>query len=749
MLCVPRCPHVVRIIFQSTRLLDKNLSRQTTFPVKKFLAPRYWPTWLGLGFLRLCSFLPLPVLRALGNVLGTLLYYLPLSQRRIAIINIRLCFPELSPKEQRQRVRANLRSVAIALFESSLAWWASNARLKTLHRIEGLEHLRRAQTTGKGILLLGGHYTTLELGGRLISRYVHGIGIYKPAHNKLFEAVMAHARKRTFADLIPSKNMRKIIRTLRQGKTCWYAPDQDFGRQGTVFAPFMGIPAASLTASARMAQLSGAIVLPFSSRRLPGNQGYAITVQAPLENFPTGDDIADASHVNQAIERGVRLAPEQYLWVHRRFKTRPFGEAQLYPLRRDKRLRRYSQILALLILPAMLYTVWMAWRIKDKNYLRQRFGLSFKIQSKSPVWIHAASVGEVNAVLPLVKLMLDKNPALSIFLTTTTPTGQATAREKMPTTVNCGYLPLDLWWSVTQFLDQLKPACALIVETEIWPNLYEACFQYGVPLTIINGRLSSRTLNTRPWIRSLYCKAMENTYAVLARSEEDVRGFISLAVPEERTKVIGNIKYSTAIDATTKPIQLGRPYVLAASTRENEEKMIAQQWLAQEQNHYLLVIVPRHPKRINEIVQDLSSLATIAIRSKNESITAETQIYIADTFGELPVFIAGSKFVIMGGGFADKGGQNILEVAQQGKAVIFGKHMDNFRDEATLFLQQQAGVCAESEQALGTLIEHWLTDLSIPQQQGKNGLALSHKNQKIAQDYLQELSILYPKLFTP
>ena len=724
------------------------MSQQTAFPVKQFIAPRYWPTWLGLGILRLCSYLPLPVLQLLGKSLGTLLYFLPLSQRRIAKINIRLCFPELTPAQQRQRLRANLHSVAMGLFESSLAWWASDARLKKMHRIEGLEHLRHAQNTGKGIILLGGHYTTLELGGRLISRYVHGIGIYKPAHNKLFEAVMAHARKRTFADLIPSKNMRKIIRALKQGQTCWYAPDQDFGRQGTVFAPFMGVPAASLTVTSRMAQLSGAIVIPFSSRRLPDKQGYAITLQAPLDNFPAGEDIADATRVNQAIEAGVRLAPEQYLWVHRRFKTRPFGQPQFYPLRRDKRLRRYSRLLALLSLPALLYTGWMSWRFKDKRYLQQRLGLAYKTQTPAPVWIHAASVGEVNAVRPLIQRMLEKNPALSICLTTTTPSGQNTARKTLPDTVDCAYLPLDLWWSVTHFLRRVKPACALIVETEIWPNLYEACFQYGVPLTVINGRLSSRTLNTKPWVRALYCKAMENTHAVLARSEEDAQGFVSLSVAEERIKVIGNIKFAANTENRVTPIQLDRPYILAASTREAEEKLIARQYLKQNKQDTLLVIVPRHPKRRKEIQQALASLSLrVAVRSKNDPVHADTQVYLADTFGELPAFIAGAEFVIMGGSFVDKGGQNILEVAQQAKAVIFGKYMDNFRDEARLFLQHAAAACAENEEQLGELITQWLADPAIPRRLGDNGRALMQENQNMLERYLAEISKLYPQLF--
>ncbi len=711
-----------------------------------YLGPRYWPTWLGLGFLRLSATLPLPVLRLMGNILGTLIYYLPLSQRRIAVINIHLCFPELTAAQQRQRTRACLRAVAIALFESALAWWGSYERLQKLHRIEGLEYLRAAEKTGKGILLLGGHYSTLELGGRLISLYVNGTGIYKPMHNKLFEAVMAHARREIFADLIPSKNMRKIIRTLKQGKTCWYAPDQDFGRQGTVFAPFMGVPAASLTITARLAQLSDAIVLPFSSMRLPGNQGYVIRLQAPLDNFPSGNDLADATRVNQIIEEGVQRAPEQYLWVHRRFKTRPFGEPQLYPLRRDKRLKRYSRLLFALSLPAIAYTGWMAWRFRDSQYLLQRLGLSFKAHGKQPVWVHAASVGEVNAVLPLIKLMLEKNPALAIYLTTSTPSGQITARAKMPAAVNCNYLPLDWWRTVTHFLHRIKPAAALIMETEIWPNLYEACFQAGVPLTIINGRLSSRTLNTPPWIRTLYCKAMENTYAVLARSEKDAAGFASLSVPEEKIKVTGNIKFSAAGGEPVPPIIFERPYVLAASTRETEEIYIARQWLKQNKDNRFLVIVPRHPARLNEILRDFSSLTShIAIRSKNEALNPETEIYIADTFGELPAFIAGAEFVIMGGAFSEKGGQNILEVAQQGKAVIFGPHMDNFRDEAKLFLQQQAGVCAESQDELGRLIQEWLDDKEKPRQIGEKALTLNRENSAMAQTYLRELGALYPE----
>ena len=726
------------------------MNQPPRFAFYRYLSPRYWPTWAGLGLLRLSIFLPLPLLLGGGRLLGDLFRLLPLSQKRIARINIGLCFPELDAGQQRRLTRDCLRSVTTAIFEAALAWWASDRRLHRYHRVEGLEHLREAQKTGRGILLLGGHYTTLELGGRLISLYVDGIGIYKPAHNKLFEAVMAQARRRIFADLIPSKEMRKIIRSLKQGGVCWYAPDQDFGRQGTVFAPFMGVPAASLTMTARLARLSNAIVLPYSSRRLPGGEGYAITLLPPLENFPAGDDIADATTVNRAIEAGVRLAPEQYLWVHRRFKTRPPGEPQLYPLRRDRRLRRYSRLLFALSLPALAYTGWMAWRQRDREYFKQRLGLLPKAVTgdRRPVWIHAASVGEVNAVLPLIKALLANWPELAIHLTTTTPSGQATARARLPDTVECSYLPLDWWRAVNRFLRSHRPAAALIVETEIWPNLYEACFQHGVPLSIINGRLSARTLDTRPWIRALYCKALENTHAVLARSEEDARGFASLAVPEDRIEVLGNIKFAAAEAKPAAPLKLARPWVLAASTREGEELLIARQWRQQASGERLLIIVPRHPGRRAEILRELAPLGCrIRVRSRGEEPDADTDIYLADTFGELPAFIAGSEFVIMGGSFVPKGGQNILEVARAGKAVIFGPHMDNFRDEARLFLQAGAGVRAEDAEQLGEYLARWLAEPALAQTTGEKGQILIESQQQILQRYLERLRELYPAVF--
>jgi Kdo2-lipid IVA lauroyltransferase/acyltransferase len=219
----------------------------------------------------------------------------------------------------------------MSLFEGVLSWWGSDTRLRKLYRIEGLEHLEKARAGGKGVLLLGGHYTTLEISGRFLAYHVEGLQpIYKPARNALFEAVMAGSRKRRFDDLVPSVDMRRIVRNLKQGKVMWYAPDQDFGRERSVFAPFFGFPTATLTTTARLAKLSGAPVVPYYSERLPGNAGFLVKLLPPLENYPSGDDMADATRTNQILEQQILRVPEQYLWLHKRFKTRPEGEPGVY-----------------------------------------------------------------------------------------------------------------------------------------------------------------------------------------------------------------------------------------------------------------------------------------------------------------------------------------------------------------------------------------------------------------------------------
>ncbi|HEY0633875.1 MAG TPA: LpxL/LpxP family Kdo(2)-lipid IV(A) lauroyl/palmitoleoyl acyltransferase [Gammaproteobacteria bacterium] len=303
----------------------------SSFTASHFLAPRFWPTWIGLALLRLLSLLPYPVLLWLGRAIGGLIYHLAAKRRHVAEVNIIHCFPHLNPAEQQRLVRESFDSSAIALFEGGMSWWGSTQRLRQLQRIEGIEHLQQALALGKGAILLGGHYTTLEISGRLLAFHTDRIyPIYKPARNALFDAVMVSARQRLFDGLLDNSDMRAILRTLKQGNIIWYAPDQDFGMERSVFAPFFGVQTATLTTTARLAKLSGAPLLPFYSQRLPGTQGYLLRILPPLTDFPSGDDVRDATRVNQVIEAGVNFAPGQYLWVHRRFKSRPPGVPPLY-----------------------------------------------------------------------------------------------------------------------------------------------------------------------------------------------------------------------------------------------------------------------------------------------------------------------------------------------------------------------------------------------------------------------------------
>lgn len=256
---------------------------------------------------------------------------------------------------------------------------------------------------------------------------------------------MAHSRSKLFGGLLHSSDMRSILRYLRNDGIIWFATDQDFGRHSSVFAPFMGIATSCLTMTSRLAKTSGAVVIPMYSERLPGKQGYLIRFSKPLSDIPSGDDVRDATLVNQTIEEQIRRTPTQYLWGHRRFKTQPYGEPLSYAPKKDPSLKRYGLLMPLLSLPMIIFTLWMALKNRDKAYLLQRLGLQLPKQIPDGVWLHAASVGEVNAVMPLINALRQKYPQLPLTLTTATPTGGQTARDKLPEGCLQHFLPLD--WS--------------------------------------------------------------------------------------------------------------------------------------------------------------------------------------------------------------------------------------------------------------------------------------------------------------
>ena len=298
----------------------------------KFYAPKYWGTWTGLALLRLLSLLPYNWMKAASHFLGKSLY--PLAKRRTHIIetNIRLCFPELSAQEQHELALKAFISSIMAMFEIALSWWGSQKRIIRLHEVDGMEHLEKAAQQGKGVILLVSHFTTMEIAGAMLNSHIDNLDVvYKRSTNELLEWFIHHKRlEKCCAYLTKHKSLRQILRAVKDGHVLWYAPDQDFGRKDSVFAPFMGVMTNTLVSTQRLAKLTNAPVVPFYVERKNNEDGYIIHFSPKLEDFPTNDEIHDATVVNRAIEKQVRQTPEQYLWAHRRFKTRPKGEADVY-----------------------------------------------------------------------------------------------------------------------------------------------------------------------------------------------------------------------------------------------------------------------------------------------------------------------------------------------------------------------------------------------------------------------------------
>ncbi len=283
--------------------------------------PSYWGVWLFLGCLRLIVLLPYRAQLAIGRALGYAMWRLAGPRRRITKVNLKICFPELTVEQRKQLARAHFESLGIAFVETAMCWWSDAARLEPLLTIRGLEHLEKALSGGRGALLLSAHFTTLEIGGRLLGLRSRFHPMYKPSRNPVVERFMRGRREFHFGKTIAMDDVRNLLKSLKDNVPVWYAPDQGFTGKGYMLVPFFGVPAPTNPATSRIAKLSRAPVLFFGTKRLPGTAGYELTIQPPLEGFPTDDVAADALRINQLIEAEVRHCPEQYLWVHNRFKT--------------------------------------------------------------------------------------------------------------------------------------------------------------------------------------------------------------------------------------------------------------------------------------------------------------------------------------------------------------------------------------------------------------------------------------------
>ncbi|MDO9466685.1 MAG: lipid A biosynthesis acyltransferase [Thiobacillus sp.] len=302
----------------------------TPAPADNLWRPSLLPIWLSIGFLWLLHWLPLPLQAALGNVAGWLLSLRPGRRRRIVATNLALCFPEASNATRRRWLRQTYQASMRAALEHGMLWWGSDARLRRLIRVDNPE-----AALGDGVrpvIWLAPHFVGLDMGGVRLTMDRQIASIYAPAKDPMTDRFMLRGRSRFFPITLISRGegIKPALKALKQHLPFYYLPDQDYGRRNAEFVPFFGVPAATVTALPRLAKLTGAQIVPVVTRQLPWGRGYALRFYPPWDDYPSDDIAADVARMNAFIEERIREMPPQYLWLHRRFKTRPVGEASLY-----------------------------------------------------------------------------------------------------------------------------------------------------------------------------------------------------------------------------------------------------------------------------------------------------------------------------------------------------------------------------------------------------------------------------------
>jgi KDO2-lipid IV(A) lauroyltransferase len=285
---------------------------------------------LGLFVLWLLHLLPLALLAGVGRATGTLLYPLARARRNVTLTNLKLCFPDWSEAERERVARAHFQVVARCFLEHGILWWSSKERIQKFVRVEGLEHWQAVQ--GKPVIWLAPHFAGLDMGGSRIITEWRGVSVYSAQKNPVFDRVVRNGRTRFVTPVLFSRQdgIRPVVKAMREGLPLYYLPDMDFGARDALFVPFFNVPAATITGLSRMARLARAVVVPAVTRQLPGSQGYVLQFYPAWENYPSDDVEADTRRMNAFIEDRVREMPEQYYWVHKRFKTRPPGERSPY-----------------------------------------------------------------------------------------------------------------------------------------------------------------------------------------------------------------------------------------------------------------------------------------------------------------------------------------------------------------------------------------------------------------------------------
>ncbi len=417
----------------------------------------------------------------------------------------------------------------------------------------------------------------------------------------------------------------------------------------------------------------------------------------------------------------------------------------------------YSLVLYLIAPLVVLRLLWRSRKAPDyRQRIGERFGFFPHLSKKGYIWLHSVSVGETIAAAPLVKQLLATYPDLPLLITTTTPTGSAQVKKLFGDQVAHVYAPYDLPGAVQRFLARTQPRLALIMETELWPNLFHYCHRQGVPVVVANARLSERSAKGYGKLRALTAQTLACVTQVAAQGEDDGQRFLALGLRQDQLTITGSLKFDLTVAASVQEqgqvlrrVTLGaeRPVWLAASTHQGEDEQLldALAEVRQQVADALLVLVPRHPERFDSVVELCRQRGlNVVRRSERRGCNAETDVFVADSMGEMMLLLAASDVCFMGGSLIEHGGHNILEPAALGKPVVFGPSMYNFAVISKLFIAEGAARQVADRHELAQVLVQWLTNVVLADEFGQRGRAVVDANRGALQRLLRLLAAILP-----
>jgi 3-deoxy-D-manno-octulosonic-acid transferase len=421
---------------------------------------------------------------------------------------------------------------------------------------------------------------------------------------------------------------------------------------------------------------------------------------------------------------------------------------------------RFAYVLLSYLLSPLYAMYWIFRGLVNQAYwdrLGQRVGFGYPLLSNGCIWIHAVSVGEVQATVPLVRVLQERFPNRQLLITTVTPTGAARVSSLYGSGVTHCYIPFEIPFAVSNFFNFIKPDLALIMETEIWPNLYDACGSREIPLILVSARISPQSVNRYRRFLPLFRETLSHGIVIAAQSESDAERFRSLGAAPERTWVTGNIKFDfeTPADLESRGVALreeyfaGRPVWVAASThdKEEEEVLSAHQQLLDEMPDALLILVPRHPERFASVKSLLKKKQIEFIsRTDNMPCPMDTSVFLGDTMGELPMFYAASDIAFVGGTLVPIGGHNLLEPASLGLPIVTGPHLFNTQDIANMFSELGAFVQVRNATELAAALGSLFRDRDEAEKMADKGRQILAENRGALQRLLNLMEPLISKV---